>query len=75
VLENVVADPDRRGNGYGRFSVENIEACCWRQGCTKIMLFSSAFRRAAHRFFSHLEFDDDKKIAFVKYRRPGVRGR
>lgn len=68
VLENIVVDPARRGGGCGRFIVENIEAFCWRQGCTKIMLFSSAFRRAAHQFFSHLGFDDDKKIAFVKYR-------
>ena len=69
VLENIVVDPARRGRGYGRFIVETIEAFCWRQGCTKIMLFSSAFRRAAHQFFSHLEFAGDKKIAFVKYRR------
>ena len=68
VLENVVVDPDRRGNGYGRFIVENIEAFCWRHGCTKIMLFSSTFRSAAHLFFSRLKFAHDKKIAFVKYR-------
>ncbi len=68
VLENVVVDPARQGGGYGRFIVEHIEAFCWRRGCTKIMLFSSAFRNAAHQFFSRLKYAHDKKIAFVKYR-------
>ena len=69
VLENLVVDPARRGDGCGRFTVAHIEAFCWRQGCTKIMLVSSVFRRAAHRFFSRLGFARDKKVAFVKYRR------
>jgi GNAT superfamily N-acetyltransferase len=68
VLENLVVDPVRRGRGYGRYVVEAIEAFCWRQHCTKIMLFSSLFRSAAHQFFSHLGFARDKKVAFVKYR-------
>ena len=68
VLENVAVDPDRRGKGYGRFIVENIETLCWRHGCTKIMLFSSVFRDAAHQFFARLKFAHDKKVAFVKYR-------
>ncbi len=69
VLENIVVDPARRSRGCGRFIVARIEAFCWRHGCTKIMLVSSVFRRAAHHFFSRLGFARDKKIAFVKYRR------
>ena len=68
VLENLVVDPARRGSGCGRFLVQEIEAFCWRRHCTKIMLFSSVFRRTAHQFFSHLGFARDKKVAFVKYR-------
>ena len=68
VLENLVVDPARRGSGCGRFLVQEIEAFCWRRHCTKIMLFSSVFRCAAHQFFSRLGFARDKKVAFVKYR-------
>ena len=68
VLENLVVDPVRRGGGCGRFLVQEIEAVCWRHHCTKIMLFSSVFRSAAHEFFSRLGFARDKKVAFVKYR-------
>ena len=68
VLENLVVDPVRRGSGCGRFIVQAIEAFCWQQRCTKIMLFSSVFRRAAHQFFSRRGFARDKKVAFVKYR-------
>ena len=68
VLENLVVNPARRGSGCGRFLVEAIEAFCWQHHCTKIMLFSSLFRSAAHQFFSHLGFAQDKKVAFVKYR-------
>jgi len=68
VLENLVVDPERRANGYGRFLVREIEVFCWQHHCTKVMLFSSVFRRAAHQFFAHLGFARDKKVAFVKYR-------
>jgi GNAT superfamily N-acetyltransferase len=68
VLENLVVDPARRGCGCGRFLVQHIEAFCWQHHCTKIMLFSSVFRSAAHQFFSRLGFARDKKVAFVKYR-------
>jgi N-acetylglutamate synthase-like GNAT family acetyltransferase len=68
VLENLVVDPARRGHGCGRYLVQEIESFCWQQRCTKIMLFSSVFRSAAHRFFSYLGFARDKKVAFVKYR-------
>lgn len=69
VLENIVVDPARRGSGCGRFLVQQIEAVCWKHRCTKIMLFSSIFRSAAHEFFCRLGFARDKKTAFVKYRR------
>jgi GNAT superfamily N-acetyltransferase len=68
VLENLVVDPECRSKGYGRFLVREIEAFCWRHHCTKMMLFSSVFRREAHQFFAHLGFARDKKVAFVKYR-------
>lgn len=69
VLENLVVDPARRRQGCGRFLMQAIEDVCWRQGCTKIMLLSSAFRAEAHRFFTARGFAGDKKRAFVKYRR------
>jgi hypothetical protein len=31
------------------------------------MLLSSAFRSEAHKFFTHLGFDGEKKRGFVKY--------
>lgn len=68
VLENLVVAPDRRDAGCGRLLMRHIEHLCWQRRCTKIMLFSSAFRRAAHGFFSGLGFARDKKVAFVKYR-------
>jgi hypothetical protein len=42
-------------------------------GCTKLMLLSSATRIEAHSFFSQIGFDGEKKRGFVKYlNRPPV---
>ncbi|MFZ7125099.1 MAG: GNAT family N-acetyltransferase [Desulfobacterales bacterium] len=69
VLENLIVDPDRRRQGCGRRLMNAIEEICWRHRCTKMMLFSSVSRTAAHRFFSEMGFSCEKKAAFVKYRR------
>jgi N-acetylglutamate synthase-like GNAT family acetyltransferase len=68
VIENIVIDEAKRNRGYGAVLMKRVESLCWENGCTKIMFLSSIHRSAAHRFFASLDFRDDQKKAFVKYR-------
>lgn len=68
VIENIGIDEAKRNRGYGKMLMRRIESLCWGHGCTKIMFLSSIHRSAAHRFFAALDFRDDRKKAFVKYR-------
>ena len=45
-----------------------VEAHCLKHNCSKIMLLSAAHRIDAHRFFSSLGYEQDRKVGFVKYR-------
>lgn len=57
IVEDVMVDPDRHGNGIGqemmRFAADTAKA----KGCYKLMLSSGAKRARAHAFYEQLGFD------------------
>jgi N-acetylglutamate synthase-like GNAT family acetyltransferase len=67
VVENVIVDPSVRGQGVGRALMIAIEDEARSARCTKLMLLSSVSRIEAHKFFSAIGFDAEKKRGFVKY--------
>lgn len=67
VLENIVIADSERGAGLGRALVAAVEAAARAAKCTKIMLLSGAARTDAHRFFTKLGFDGERKRGFIKY--------
>lgn len=56
MLENVVVDEGRRGEGVGRALLDEVAALAERQGCYKIQLLSRSERTAAHRFYEAMGF-------------------
>lgn len=59
VIEYVVVDEKRRSKGVGK---QLMEACMQKAkeaGCYKVMLASSKFRMAAHKFYRGLGFEED----------------
>ena len=67
VIENIVVDVSMRKTGGGRELMRAVEQLARAEGCTKLMLLSSAARVDAHRFFSRLGFDGERKRGFVRY--------
>ncbi|MDP9602936.1 UNVERIFIED_ORG: N-acetylglutamate synthase-like GNAT family acetyltransferase [Variovorax paradoxus] len=69
VVENIVVDTERRGQGIGALLLHHVEAECLALGCSKIMLQSAVERDEAHRFFEQCGFTGSRKKGFVRYRR------
>lgn len=67
VIENVIVEEAVRGTGIGRALLGAVEEQARAARCTKLMLLSAVSRVAAHRFFSRLGFDGERKRGFVKY--------
>ena len=72
VVENLVVDKKRQGNGIGQALLREVEQFCLMRNCSKVMLLSSVSRTDAHRFFEHVGYRSDLKRGFVKYRRQFV---
>lgn len=68
VVENVVVATARRSVGVGKALMSHVESLCVERRCSKVMLLSSVERVEAHRFFSNLGYEQNRKAAFVKYR-------
>lgn len=66
IVENVVVDADRRGNGYGRMLMAHAEALAGEQGCYKVALTSHRRRTAAHRFYEQIGYTPSHQ-GFTKY--------
>lgn len=54
-LEDVISDPDRRGDGFGRIVVEAVEAAAVRKQVVELNLSSSLI---AMPFYEHLGYED-----------------
>ena len=57
VVEDVVVDGSRRGQGIGRAMMEFAMAKCTEAGCYKMALSSNINRADAHRFYESLGFE------------------
>ncbi|ARU61860.1 hypothetical protein CBW65_13090 [Tumebacillus avium] len=67
VVENLIVDPERRGNGIGRRLLEEVDNLAREHRATKIMLLSHKNRQDAHQFFAKQGYDGDVSRAFKKY--------
>lgn len=69
LIENVVVSADYKREGIGKSIMDNIEAFCLEQDCSKIILQTSSENREARDFYTAMGYDPDAKIGFIKYRR------
>jgi GNAT superfamily N-acetyltransferase len=68
-LENVVAHPDRRGQGHGRAVVRAALAEAWARDCYHVLLQSGRKDHRVHRFYESLGFEPGVRVGYVA-RRP-----
>jgi GNAT superfamily N-acetyltransferase len=57
IVEDVVVDPARHGQGIGQHMMRFVMEKCREKGCYKLMLSSSAKRERAHAFYETLGFE------------------
>jgi len=60
LIENVVTDATRRGEGIGRDLMQTALDRAFSKGCFKVMLLSGAANQNAHRFYESLGFATTK---------------
>ena len=66
VIENVVVDEALRGRGAGRLLMQAAEDAAKDFGCTYMMLVSGEKRKAAHKLYESMGFDEPVR-GFRKY--------
>jgi GNAT superfamily N-acetyltransferase len=64
MIENVITDEGRRGEGLGRRVVMRAVEFAKARGCYKVVLLSGAKRAQAHAFYEAIGFDGDSKRGF-----------
>lgn len=69
IVENLVVSSHCQREGVGKFFMDEIEAFCLQQDCSKIMLLTNSENRDARDFYSAMGYDPDAKIGFIKYRK------
>jgi GNAT superfamily N-acetyltransferase len=67
VIENVVVDVARRGQGLGKAIVAATLEVAWEAGCYKAMLQTGSRRPATHAFYLACGFSGDEKHAYVAH--------
>lgn len=65
VIENVVTDTARRGQGWGKAILSHALGEAWRERCYKVMLLTGRKDEATLRFYERAGFDRHSKQAFV----------
>jgi GNAT superfamily N-acetyltransferase len=69
IIENVITDEGRRGEGIGRRVVMMAVEYAKARGCYKVALMSGAKRAQAHAFYKAIGFDGDSKRGFeIRFR-------
>jgi N-acetylglutamate synthase-like GNAT family acetyltransferase len=67
VIENVVVDEARRGNGLGKRVMAGTLKAAWEAGCYKAMLATGSSQPATHAFYRACGFSGDEKYAYVAH--------
>ncbi|MEV4755591.1 GNAT family N-acetyltransferase [Micromonospora sp. NPDC049559] len=65
VIENVVVDESRRGEGLGKEIMAGTLQAAWDAGCYKAMLMTGSRRPATHAFYRACGFSADVKTAYL----------
>jgi GNAT superfamily N-acetyltransferase len=65
VIENVVVDEARRGQGLGKQVMAGTLAAAWDAGCYKAMLMTGSRRPSTLAFYQACGFSPDAKSAFL----------
>ena len=65
LIENVVTHAAYRNQGLGKRIMEYALTYARKMQCYKVMLFSNAGRKEAHRFYEDLGFDTSDKIGYT----------
>lgn len=68
VIENVITDEQRRGQGYGKRVVTHVLDVAWAMNCYKVMLMTGSHREATHAFYRSCGFSADEKRGYVARR-------
>lgn len=69
VIENFVVGTNYKREGIGKSLIDYIEAFCFKNDCSKIMLLTRSENRNARDFYTAMGYDPDAKIGFIKYRK------
>ncbi|WP_336790223.1 GNAT family N-acetyltransferase [Paenibacillus sp. MMO-177] len=61
VVENVVVNPDYRGQGVGKMLMQRLEQFAEERVCSYIIFVSSGYREQAHRFYRALGYSSENQ--------------
>ncbi|ACS99381.1 GNAT family N-acetyltransferase [Paenibacillus sp. JDR-2] len=61
VVENVVVNPDYRGQGVGKMLMKRLEQFAEERVCSYIIFVSSGYREKAHQFYRALGYSSDNQ--------------
>jgi len=67
VMENVVTDPEHRGQGHATRLLRHALNDAWREGCYKVMLSTGSKRESTLQFYEKAGFRRGVKTGFVAY--------
>lgn len=65
VIENVVVERSRRGQGLGKRIMDATLRVAWAEGCYKAMLMTGSRTPATHAFYRACGFSPDEKTAYL----------
>lgn len=67
IVENVVVEEERRGQGFGKKILGHALDVAWAAGCYKVMLQTGSQREATRAFYRACGFGDGDKYAYVAW--------
>lgn len=65
IIENVITDEARRGQGLGRALMREVLSIAWARGCYKAMLQTGSKEESTHVFYRACGFKGDDKTGYV----------
>ena len=65
VIENVITDEDRRGEGLGKSLMVHVLEHAWAADCYKVMLLTGSSKESTHAFYKACGFSGGVKTGYV----------